>query len=367
MHIKERLLEFDFMRSVAIVLVLLQHLPDYGIGSLVPIRDHFHFAHLGLGLFIFISGYLLYNNNPHIRLSSVFTFYRKRLIRIYPLYLTALISFFLIFEIVSVYLGFDFVSVFNRNLISYIIHVFSAQVLLAPRYVDPLLTLWYIGLIVLYYLLYPVLIIGSRSLNDIFLRSIVIFLLFGGIHVFFQIIDERFFYYYFIFITGIILSHKKTFSHANFNRSIPVMLLLYISTFLVYDYLNELHMFTKLFILYITIMSFIFLIFYTGRSLLRISSGRLQNIFLAISTSSYCVYLFHRPILSLFYGASLALDPILSDLVILFVSIPATFIIGYYIQVAEYRLHNKNSYSGIRYKDPCTSVKVCSGDEPGKS
>jgi len=367
MHIKERLLEFDFMKSVAIVLVLLQHLPDYGIGLLVPIRDYFHFAHLGLGLFIFISGYLLYNNNPHIRLSNVFTFYRKRLIRIYPLYLAALVSFFLIFEIVSVYLGFDFVSAFNRNLISYIIHVFSAQVLLAPKYVEPLLTLWYIGLILLYYLLYPVLIIRSRSLNDIFLRSIVIFLIFGGVHVFFHVIDERFFLYYFTFITGIIVSNKKIFSHAKFNRSIPVVLLLYISTFLVYDYLNELNIFTRLFILYITIMSFTFLMFYTGRSLLHISSGRLQNIFLAISTSSYCVYLFHRPILSLFYGASLVLGPTVSGLVVIFVSIPATFIIGYYIQIAEHRLHNKNPYSGIKYKDPCTSVKVCSGDEPGRS
>jgi peptidoglycan/LPS O-acetylase OafA/YrhL len=361
MHIKERLIEFDFMRSAAIALVLLQHLPDYGISSLVPIREFFHFAHLGLGLFIFISGYLLYNNNSHIRLSNIFTFYKKRLIRIYPLYLTALVSFFLVFEIVSIYFGFDFVSAFNRSLTSYLIHFFSAQVLLAPGYVNPLLTLWYIGLIVLYYLLYPVLVIRCRNINDIFIRSVIIFLIFAGLHVSFNIIEERFFYYYFIFITGIICSDKKVFSHVNFNKAIPAVLLLYISTFLVYDYFYELNIFTKLFILYITIMSFTFLMFYTGRSVLSVSSGRLQNIFLLISTSSYCVYLFHRPIISLFYGAGQLLSPMMSDFVILFVSIQATFIIGYYIQIAEYRIHSKVSDIGTNYKNRWISAKGKSG------
>jgi peptidoglycan/LPS O-acetylase OafA/YrhL len=337
----KRQFEFDFMRSIAILLILLTHLPGYGIGSLTSINEFFHVGHLGLGLFIFMSGYLLYATTSNLKSGNIFSFYKKKLIRIYPLYLIALISFFITFELIFKDIGFDFALPFKASFTSYLIHFLGAQVLLAPEYVTPILTLWYIGLILLYYLLYPVLVIKSRNLNDIVLRSIFIVVIFAALHVLFNIIEVRFFYYYFVFITGIISSHKNIFSNMNFSRFIPIMLILYISTFPVFRRMSSLNIFGEIFIIYMLVVPFIFLTYYAGRKISQISSVRLQNFFLLVSTSSYCVYLFHRPILALFYSAGLMLNPYIGGLAVLLLGIPATFVIGYYIQISESKLLHK--------------------------
>ena len=54
-----------------------------------------------------------------------------------------------------------------------IIHTFGLQILLSPAYATPLLTLYFIGLIVIFYLLYPFLIKFSQNVKEFLLISMI--------------------------------------------------------------------------------------------------------------------------------------------------------------------------------------------------
>ena len=45
-----------------------------------------------LGLFVMLSGYLLGGSRPNLSIAGTWTFYKRRLLRIYPLYVVALWS-----------------------------------------------------------------------------------------------------------------------------------------------------------------------------------------------------------------------------------------------------------------------------------
>ncbi|WP_369799553.1 acyltransferase family protein [Methanosarcina sp. Kolksee] len=56
------------------------------------------FAKIGLSLFIFINGYLIHYNNSKISsIKDVLLFYKKRILRIFPLYWAALAVFTFVF------------------------------------------------------------------------------------------------------------------------------------------------------------------------------------------------------------------------------------------------------------------------------
>src|SRR5574344_730338 len=91
---KNKIIAFDFLRALAIAMIIPAHLSNFLSFTYLKLAlyavDPF-VANMGLGLFIFMSGYLLYYNNHSIRsLEDVFDFYKKRLLRIFPLYWAAL-------------------------------------------------------------------------------------------------------------------------------------------------------------------------------------------------------------------------------------------------------------------------------------
>ena len=97
-----KIIAFDFLRALAIIMIIPAHLSNFlfsiysklGLYAFDP-----YFANMGLGLFIFISGYLLYYNNHSINsLQNLLSFYKKRLFRIFPLYWAALIAYIVVFS-----------------------------------------------------------------------------------------------------------------------------------------------------------------------------------------------------------------------------------------------------------------------------
>jgi peptidoglycan/LPS O-acetylase OafA/YrhL len=87
---KNKLLAFDFLRALAILMIIPAHLSSYLFSTYSKLGLYVfdpYFANMGLGLFIFMSGFLLYYNNYSIHsFEDVLSFYRKRLLRIFPLY-----------------------------------------------------------------------------------------------------------------------------------------------------------------------------------------------------------------------------------------------------------------------------------------
>src|SRR5512133_2664475 len=102
---KNKIIAFDFLRALAIIMIIPAHLSNFLFSTYSKLMLYAfdpYFANMGLGLFIFMSGYLLYYNNHSINsLENVFDFYKKRLLRIYPLYWAALAVFLMVFSIFS--------------------------------------------------------------------------------------------------------------------------------------------------------------------------------------------------------------------------------------------------------------------------
>jgi len=97
----KRLPIFDFVRAFAIILIVCSHLPNQI--DLPPIADTLSvlspgFALFGLSLFVFTSSYLIRLNYWQIdSIADVIEFYKRRIVRIYPLFFLAQLHDFSLF------------------------------------------------------------------------------------------------------------------------------------------------------------------------------------------------------------------------------------------------------------------------------
>ncbi|MFW9819059.1 MAG: hypothetical protein ACFFE5_05565, partial [Candidatus Thorarchaeota archaeon] len=81
----------------------------------------------------------------------------------------------------------------------------------APTYGWAIWTLWFIGIIVIYYLIFIILSF-TGSIKWIIPSALIILLLFAIIHIYTGLFEYRFFYYYIFFILGIISANIYTSS-----------------------------------------------------------------------------------------------------------------------------------------------------------
>jgi peptidoglycan/LPS O-acetylase OafA/YrhL len=90
---RPRILHLDFLRGFAILYIVgVHHLDDYA-GNVYHSQWDVAATKAFLGMFVFISGYLLSMNNPINGKGDLLNFAFKRFLRIYPLYALSLILF----------------------------------------------------------------------------------------------------------------------------------------------------------------------------------------------------------------------------------------------------------------------------------
>ena len=209
---KEKLPEIDILRIISIsIVVTIIHLPNnYAYNFFMDLDAYtgFFFHTLGidvaLGSFTFLSGFGLFlqkNNRGINSIDKLNTFVKKRILRIFPLYWIALVLFLFFFEFYS-----------GMDLIYLVAHVFGMQILVAPLYSSPIWTIWFIGLIILYYLIFVVLSYMETS-KKIIPVSLGIFIIALFLHFNFNLVEYRFFVYFLPFILGIIIADFYTSSY----------------------------------------------------------------------------------------------------------------------------------------------------------
>lgn len=352
-----RLPELDALRAFAIVLILLVHLITYVkdptfVRIISAINYGFPLWFFGLSLFFFVSGYALYYSNPVAsNRKDVISFFKKRVVRIYPLYWGA----------IAVFLGLGISYWPNRS--SIIIQICGAQGFLAPRFVEPVVTLWFIVVILLYYLLYIVLAWLSYNSKYMFSAILAFFFFFTMLRAAFNIIDFRFFVYYAIFIAGIIACKYNILyaRDAKSSSTISATLLLVVallavatgSYFLLTPFIfsgldssnTAFLASTALAIVLANVLSllFIFSSFNIARLSLPLLSNTARKLIYSIAFSSYCVYLFHRPILTLFAEAlnETKLAVFEKNVMILVCGVTLVFLLCYAIQAGENKIVSK--------------------------
>jgi peptidoglycan/LPS O-acetylase OafA/YrhL len=201
---QKRLLELDMLRALAIIMIVIAHTVYYVTTPLLygVISDLFFYLVLfGLSLFFFVSGFVLYYSHDGIETTAdMVAFWKKRVIRIYPLYWLALVSS-LVLE--TYHIETNLVDVSFSGML---IQLSGLQSLLAPRFINPIFTIWFVGVILIFYLIYPLIVYPSRDAAHLLLTSFAMLLPFVVMRLAFDIIDFRFFMYYGIFVAGILTS-----------------------------------------------------------------------------------------------------------------------------------------------------------------
>ena len=266
-----------------------------------------------LGAFAFSSGMVLHMDGDKLNFTTLLTFYQQRLIRIYPLYLLAL-GLFLKFHIINLK-----VFIYSAILIS----VFNGY---SPY------TLWFIPMIMAFYLAAPILLRFSQQIRLYLAASagIAAFLIFIQMKT--KGVDPRLIQYLPCFIAGI---QWRTFRHlherpeAGKIRSMEIIsLLLMIPS--AYLYLQANHSsFTAAFSRIPIILS--------GAVFFHLMAERITvrfhpRIVFHGAYASFCVYLFHRPIVLFISSLYIPESPFFRLLYLMGLVLPIIFIASYYIQ-----------------------------------
>jgi peptidoglycan/LPS O-acetylase OafA/YrhL len=359
---------------------------------------------MGLGLFIFMSGYLLYYNNHSINsFQNIMSFYKKRLLRIFPLYWAALAVFILVFSVFASKLnsGFIFPNAEGAFDISNIlVHILGLQILLAPAYASPMLTLYFVGLIIIFYAIYPFIIMISKDEKSLLFVSSMVFLGFLFLSITFNIIDPRFFVFFPIFVFGILtckqslveksgtitrkpflqtliaalpiifvlivvlqsrtvlfLDPKVSLSidsagSGTIESSMIIMMLSRVANLLDLNYNILKFLIDTVLLIIFTLMFCILEYRFAMKFIDNKFPSSLSSLFTYIGTSSYCIYLFHRPFLALWNaGTSFIGNPTLRDIIVLFVALPILFILCYHLQMFELNLKRYLSHEKKPGKD----------------
>jgi peptidoglycan/LPS O-acetylase OafA/YrhL len=356
----QRLFELDVMRSFAIILIFFFHVPyvvgfaGYGqswgpqppdiFGQLL-----FWLQMVGVGLFFFVSGYAIDLKNGSMTSSNdVKNFFFKRATRIYLLYWLALVVSFGASQILFTFFNQDGWLV-NSSLSVYVINFLGLQVLLAPRFLGlDLVIIWFVGVILLYYLFYPVIVRRSSNHATIITKALVIFLLCGVIHLVFNIIDFRFFLYYLIFIAGL-LAQRSNFLHSEISKvyylsAIFVLCILATIYYILGGVIKDLNLsFWSVYNISISIylieinamvLLFIFIVASLVKSQSRRMGKRVHTYIGVISYASYAIFLFHLFFIELFreFFDLVGLQRFEIALIVIIVGFPLITLFSFYLQ-----------------------------------
>ncbi|HEY9199101.1 MAG TPA: acyltransferase [Gammaproteobacteria bacterium] len=278
-------------------------LPGYANTVTEAIKD------IALGTFVFSSGLLLARRDVHLHRKEVFDFYRRRVLRIYPLYLLALLLFGAA--------GLASPDVVLRGAL--LISMFAPP---APP------TLWFITMIVLFYLLTPLLIAAAHRAGHFLATVIGLYAACLGYDAWVQPMDSRLFLFFPAFALGVYVQRVGNAHGFLHHRRLYLLALLIPAFFAGLPDERGFDTLTSVLRAPLAMLGAALCVVYAERW-----GGRLHSPFiLLLSYASFGVYLFHRLVfeaaIALYYPA----EGFAQALYLLAVAVPASFVIAYALQ-----------------------------------
>lgn len=282
---KSRLLEFDVLRAVAIILLLLHHGGIYNfsiLGFSLGNLDHYVQLFL-LGSFVFLSGYLFavsYEKNGPKQ------FWLGRLVRMLIPYWIALLLFLWIMGI-------------EAGPQDILIHILGGQMVLSPRLTKPILTIWFVGLTLAYYVIFGFLMGVYRKPTGCIVATLLVFAGAVFLRMEFGLVARRFLYYFFIFAAGVWMARKDWLEKLTTARFFLVDKLLFaaLGAAALYPFQDQVGNAVSL-PLILVIDLFILSAILLALSVIHLAARRSLSLrfFSAISYASFFTYLLHRPV-----------------------------------------------------------------------
>ncbi len=299
-----RIAYLDFLRGVSILYIIaVRHLDDYAgqfYNSLLDDALTYSF----LGTFVFISGYLLSINNEIKNTDDIIKFLRKRFIRIYPLYFLAL----LLFSAISL-LSF-------RRLIQ---HVFLINMVSGSS----VRTLWFVSMIFVFYLLYPVIMYRYSIIKSFAILAAITATIMLG-RLWYDLFDYRMIVYLPLFLMGI-AAHKNQLIK-RFKEVYVLMLSAAVFSFSIYLYDN---IGDKTPILISLMMSSVPICLAIGKVVSKIIEERF---YAPIAYASFCIYLFHRVFYQVLVSVYKPSEPVYILLYLSLIGVPLVITASFHIQ-----------------------------------
>ena len=311
----KRILGIDLLRALAILYIVgFWHLLNYT--HAIPNYNNiitYRLTWIVLGTFVLISGYFL--GGKHISRNSLFPFYKKRLLRIYPPYLIAVLIFFVLglsdgATALKAILG---VSMFIRP---------------APP------TLWFITMLLFFYFLTPFFVsLAEQGIIRYLCSYIILFCTFMG----YEYLSKELFHYYYLdiriaaylapFMTGIYVAKNNIIE----NKAKSILFVVAIIMFIISCYLNSEHKSINL-LFSIPVITIFPLLMFSFFKQLEFTSLLAQRIIFFLSTASYFMYLFHRPFYKIIPKLYFPNTSIMQLLFLVTICLPIIIIASYLLQ-----------------------------------
>ncbi|MBI3151439.1 MAG: acyltransferase [Chloroflexi bacterium] len=322
---KQKLQEFEALRGLSILLLLALHSEVFDasvFGFEVDPLGQVVAASL-LGSFFFLAGFFAEFSRQKTGGNAI-SFMKSKVIRIFPPYWLALALFI-------------FVIKYTLKRFDTLMYVFSLQWLLSPVYIKPLLTIWYISVLIGYYIIFGFLLFRVKSTLGLLVWSIILFAAAYVTNMTTGLFEPRFFQYYFIFLAGVFFNRfekeRNIVLGMNFLYkaaiALVVLILFWLAASAGYDVRNGFY------ILAVDLFIFGWVLMWLSIFQTRVGEWKAWAF---LSTASFFAYLYHRPI---WYVLDQALSLEAGKARVFFNLIPGAIIaliVGYFLQIGYDRL-----------------------------
>ena len=312
----------DVLRAVAAIYIIgFWHHVSYIHLDVLKTPVTKSWAIIALGIFFIVSAYLLtlqqiknIEKSPigKRRLDMIREFYAKRVLRIYPLYVIAVLLFY-------------FADIGTWS----IPHLITSLTLTAALIDKSPLTLWFVNVIFLYYLALPFLWFYVRTNSRIIFTGLLVFAALFVLHRMTPLIDERIYVYLPSMIFGVLLGKNRNIEvliKSPFLTLISGVMLLAVLLLAYYNFVS-----VENISLLLPLLAFPFLLFLSGKIA---TLQKLPLFWEKLAYASFSAYLFHRVVYELIYRNWIITDQVnafqLTTISIVVISI--TFFISYICQ-----------------------------------
>lgn len=314
-----RLKEFEALRGLSIVLLLWLHAHVFGLSVFGLFELDASALYVGaflLGSFFFLAGYFFdMSMNKHSE--RILEFARSRILRVFPPYWMGLWLFSLIYTLRK------------RDLLVYALNL---QIVFSPVFVKQLLTLWYISLLVVFYVIFGVLIWRMKSNGRLFISSVSVFLIIYVLHLTTDLFDPRFFMYFFVFLAGVYFFRFEGLRLKLLDLSFHYKLFLAAVGVMAYWLVQAGGLQTRNWLFIIGADVFVLTWVLLSLSIFRTGIGQ-WKVWAFLSIASYFAYLLHRPVWHALEGI---MDIDAWGGIVAFQALPAsavTLILSYFMQL----------------------------------
>ena len=305
----ERIIGFDLARVVAIFVII-------GIYHNLGYTGKFHadpavrvLVYSSLGVFTFISAFLLASKYDFSEKGEIVSFYKKRVLRIWPL--------FVISSILLAFMGFNAWLPTIKGIVG-----------ISPFWAPHPTTMWYVAMLISLYLITPFVVRGSIWQQC--LKAFCVMTVLGLLQICLGTVVPRTFNYYTVYLVGLLLGKNfftSTLALLRSKKAIIISLVWIVLVLAVFFTKNDN---LKSFSSVIGIVSILSLSLLVADKL---HSHRIFTQSISIlSYASFCAYLFHREIIWVLFKLYKpnGFLPIFFD--VLIIGVPLSFIIAYFIQ-----------------------------------